>query len=92
LRYEAGGDYCEWRQTSSPTSTAVSGYEAIRMPSSVSGFEGMQLLVNDGNTLINSRSSGGSWWEPMATKQSFSGGYPVFGQAVTTYAVYAILE
>ena len=78
LEYDGITGYNRWKQSSNFTKeTAISGYEAVAVSWTGSGWNGLALSQDSGTWVDGSPNSGASsWWYAIGCKTNYQGGIP----------------
>ena len=87
----ANGNYNDWRQTNNLTNAVQSGYSAVSVSHSTSGFNGLGPSTSSNATYIDG-TSGGNWWYAVAAKQNHGGAFPGLDYVHNVVEVYAMKE
>ena len=87
----ANGDYNDWRQTNNLTNAVQSGYSAVSVSHSSSGFAGLGPSTSTNATYIDG-TPGGNWWYAVAAKQNHQGKYPGLDYIHDVIEIYAMKE
>ena len=78
LEYDGITGYNRWKQSSNFTKeTAISGYEAVQLSWTSSGWNGLALSQDSGTWVDGSPNSGASsWWYAIGCKVNYQSGIP----------------
>lgn len=79
LEYDGITGYNRWKQSSNFTKeTAISGYEAVAISWTSSGWNGLALSQDSGSTWVDGSPNSGtsSWWYAIGCKTNYNGGIP----------------